>query len=118
MDTKSKRPKERDGILSSLNVAIEAVNLAKEVSSVTPAKAAFGSVSILLTMIKVRFLPYDEISHVHKWSGLGGQRTRIRRARAILCQHLQSPRTGDERKAIGRVQSIRVRRDKSIDDVS
>ena len=37
-----------------LNVAIEAMNLAKEVSSVTPAKAVFGSVSVLLTMIRVR----------------------------------------------------------------
>ena len=34
-------------------MAIEAMNLAKEVSSITPAKAVFGSVSILLTMIRV-----------------------------------------------------------------
>ena len=40
-----------------LNVAIETLNLAKEISSVTPAKAVFGSVSVLLTMIRVRFLP-------------------------------------------------------------
>ena len=57
MAAKSKQPKGRDGTLSSLNVAIEALNLAKEASSVTPAKAVFGSVSILLTMIRVRFLP-------------------------------------------------------------
>jgi len=60
MDTKSQQPKGRDSILSSLNVAIEAVNLAKEISSVTPAKAVFGSVGVLLTMIKVRFLPCGE----------------------------------------------------------
>ena len=46
--------KRRDDVLSTLNVAIEAMNLAKEVSSVTPAKAVFGSVSALLTMIRVR----------------------------------------------------------------
>ena len=37
-----------------LNAAVEVLNLAKEVSSVTPAKAVFGSVSVLLTMIRVR----------------------------------------------------------------
>ena len=56
MAAKSQRPKGRDGIISTLNLTIEAMNLAKEVSSVTPAKAVFGSVSVLLTMIKVRSL--------------------------------------------------------------
>ena len=54
MATKSQRPKGRDAILSSLNMAIDTLNLAKELSSITPAKAVFGSVAILLTMIKVR----------------------------------------------------------------
>jgi hypothetical protein len=54
MDEKSQR--RRDGALSLLNVAIEAMNLAKEVSSATPAKAVFGSVSAILVMIKVRLL--------------------------------------------------------------
>ena len=56
MDIKSQRPKERGSVRFSLNVAIEATNLAKEISSITPAKAVFGSVAILLTMIRVR--PY------------------------------------------------------------
>ena len=51
-----KPQRRRDAALSSLNVAIEAVNLAKEISSITPAKAVFGSISIVLTMIKVGFL--------------------------------------------------------------
>jgi len=55
MAAKSQRPKARDGVLSTLNMAIDALNLAKEVSSITPAKAVFGSVGILLTMIRVRF---------------------------------------------------------------
>ena len=54
MATKPKRPKGQDGNISSLNLAIEAMNLAKEVSSFTPAKAVFGSVGVLLTMIRVR----------------------------------------------------------------
>ena len=54
MAATSRRQKGRDGTLSSLNVAIEAMNLAKEVASITPAKAVFGSVGVLLTMIRVR----------------------------------------------------------------
>jgi len=56
MDPDLRRQKRRDDALSSLNVAIEAMTLAKEVSSITPAKAVFGSVSTLLTMIRVRSL--------------------------------------------------------------
>ena len=55
MATKSKQPNGRNGTLSLLNVAIDGLNLAKEISSATPAKAVFGSVSVLLAMIKVRF---------------------------------------------------------------
>ena len=56
MDANSKREKWQDGILSSLNAAIEVMNLAKEVASITPAKAVFGSVSVLLAMIRVSVL--------------------------------------------------------------
>ena len=59
MDANSKQEKWRDGVLSSLNAAIEAMNLAKELASVTPAKAIFGSVSVLLTMIRVSVLLSD-----------------------------------------------------------
>jgi len=41
--------------MSVLNAAIEALNLAKELSSITPAKAIFGSVSVTLSMIRVSF---------------------------------------------------------------
>ena len=61
MDVDSQRQKRRDDALSLLNVAIETMNLAKEISSITPAKAVFGTVSILLTMIRVRFLPFSII---------------------------------------------------------
>ena len=53
MDAKSKRQKRQENTLSLLNVTIEALNLAKEVSSATPAKAVFGSVSAILSMIRV-----------------------------------------------------------------
>jgi len=56
MDTKSQRPKRPDVTLSSLNVAIDAMNIAKDVVGMTPAKAAFGTVSVILIMIRVGFL--------------------------------------------------------------
>ena len=62
----SQQQKHRDDVLSTLNVAIEAMNLAKEISCVTPAKAVFGSVGVLLTMIRVRFpLFSDDMFQVH-----------------------------------------------------
>jgi hypothetical protein len=59
VSTMNKKPhqlKHQDSTISSLNIAIEFINLAKEASSVTPAKAVFGSVSIILSMIKVSVL--------------------------------------------------------------
>jgi len=65
MDEKSPRPKPRENVLSLLTLTIEAINLAKEASSATPAKAIFGSVSALLTMIRVRSLFYDDEPQVY-----------------------------------------------------
>ena len=49
-----------------MNIAIDGLNLAKEISGITPAKAVFGSVAILLTMIKVSFLLIcDEMLRTH-----------------------------------------------------
>ena len=55
MAANSQRPKGRGRLLSTFNVTIEALNLAKEISNITTAKAVFGSVSALLTIIKVSF---------------------------------------------------------------
>jgi len=65
MTTESQQPKNREGALSALNVAIDIVNLAKEVSDVTPAKAAFGTVGILLTMIRVCLLLRWDVPSSH-----------------------------------------------------
>jgi len=46
MDTKSQRPKDRED-------AIEAMNLAKGLSTITPVKVVFGSVSVTLTTLRV-----------------------------------------------------------------
>ena len=53
METEPQRPKEKEGVVSMLNGFIEAFNLAKEISSNTPAKAVFGSVNVLLVMIRM-----------------------------------------------------------------
>ena len=51
------QPKGRESDISALNAVIEALNLAKEVSSIVPAEAVFASVSVILAMIRVSFLP-------------------------------------------------------------
>ena len=61
MDTKSsKQQKRQENALSLLDVAIGVLNLAKDVCGIPPAQAVFGSVSILLTMIRVRFPPLSD----------------------------------------------------------
>ena len=56
MEAESQRPKEQEGSVTALNAAIEAMNLAEELPSITPAKAVFGSVSVVPTMIRVSFV--------------------------------------------------------------
>jgi len=61
-----RRPQRRDGILSALNLSIEAMNLAESVSAIAPAKAVFGSAGVLLTMIRVRLYFFcDDLPRVH-----------------------------------------------------
>ena len=56
MTDKSKQPMKCDGAILSLDVAIGLVNIGKEASSMTPALAVFGVVTILLTTIRVGFI--------------------------------------------------------------
>jgi hypothetical protein len=71
MEAQSQRPKDREGAISALNATIEAVNLAKEISSITPAKAAFGTVGVLLTMLRVcSLLFHHEMFQIHAYPGL------------------------------------------------
>jgi len=55
MDIEAQQRKRRDNIISSLNLAIDASNLAGGIVDIVPAKAVFGPVSVLLTMIRVSF---------------------------------------------------------------
>jgi len=73
MDAKHQRPKERKDAVSSLNAAIEILDLAERTSNITPAKAVLGSVGALLVLIRVCFLlSCNDLPQVHTWSGLGG----------------------------------------------
>ena len=56
MKAKPQQPKGREDVISVLNTTIEALNLADKISSITPAKTVFVTVSSLLTMIRVHFL--------------------------------------------------------------
>ena len=57
MATRSQRPKGRNDVLSSLDMAIDALNRAKEAAEIVPARAAFTSAGVLLDMIRVGSLP-------------------------------------------------------------
>ena len=60
MTRKTKQPTKHNGAILSLDVAIGLVNIGKEASSMTPAPAVFGVVAILLTTIRVGFIPLRE----------------------------------------------------------
>ena len=70
MTDKSKQPAKRDSVILSLEIAIGSVNIGKEVSSMTPAPAVFGVATILLTTIRVSFLPsMNETFQDQSWPG-------------------------------------------------
>ena len=52
----AKRSKGRDAVLSTLDVVIQGLNLAKDACGIPPAQIALGSASVLLTTIRVRIL--------------------------------------------------------------
>ena len=66
MTDNSQPPKSRGRGIAALNMAIDALNLAKEASSSTPANPVFGPVALLVTMIRVSsFLLSDEMFQAH-----------------------------------------------------
>ena len=85
MDEDSRRQEPQDDALSLLDLAIEAINLAKEISSITPAKAAFGTAGVLLKMIKVCSPPFSNVLlPAHTQPGLDDKQSRLCRARSSL----------------------------------
>ena len=85
MKPEPQRPDGREGIISTLDAAIVAVNLAEKNSNIPSAKAVFRSVSALLETNRVcLLLSCNDRSQVHTCLGLDGRRTRLRRARVAL----------------------------------
>ena len=76
----------RDGVLSALDVLIQALSLAKDSCGIPPAQIALGSAAVLLTMIRVRFLRILEDGHLirtyprTRWPTIGITSTSGKRA--------------------------------------
>ena len=82
----SRQPKGRDSVLTTLDVVIQALNIARDACGVPPAQVALGSASVLLTMIRVHFPPlYEGRSLNYLYSGYDVQQSGLRRAWAGLC---------------------------------
>jgi hypothetical protein len=65
----------RDGVLSTLDVFIQALNFAKDSCGIPPAQIAFGSASVLLTMIRVcSLLLFSEALLIRAYLGHDVQR--------------------------------------------
>lgn len=74
MVTRSPKPLGRDRALSTLNGLIIILDVARDSCGFPPAQAAIASTSILIAMIKVRFLRLrPNASPIHIYSGLHGQ---------------------------------------------
>ena len=75
-----KRSKGRDAVLSTLDVVIQGLNLAKDACGIPPAQIALSSASVLLTTIRVRFPLLCEVEPlIHVYLGHDGQRSGLRR---------------------------------------
>ena len=67
------QPKRQEDAISALNEAIKALN-SVEVSGFPSAKAVFGSVTVLLTLIRVCLpLSYHDLPQVHTKLELGSE---------------------------------------------
>jgi hypothetical protein len=63
----SQQQKERDGVLTALDLLIQTLSIAKDACGIPPAQVALGSANVLLTMIRVRFPQFREdklLAHV------------------------------------------------------
>jgi hypothetical protein len=110
----------RDVVLPTLDVFIQALNIAKDACGIPPAQIALGSASALLTMIRVRvsllLCEYGPRNHVYP--GHHGQLSGLRRPWEELRKCVSSVAPEIDREAIGRTHSGRVRCDWRTDYVS
>ena len=119
MDIEAQQQKRRDNILSSLNATIEALNLVGGLSDIIPAKAVFGTVSVILTMIRVSLpLVYVDRLRTETRPGFDDQPGGLRRTWVGLRRHLYHPRQRVEGEKIGRPQQPCVGGNRAAEDVS
>ena len=75
----SQQPRERDGVFLLLDALIQTLSLAKDTCGIPPAQVALGSAAVLLTMIRVLFLPLCEGGILTRaYLGHDGQRSGLR----------------------------------------
>ena len=85
MASKPQQSKGRDGLLSTLDVLIQALSVAKDAcSAIPPAKIAIASASVLLSMIRVCFsLSHDKVL-THVYPGYRRQQTGLCQSWGVL----------------------------------
>ena len=89
MASDSQRSNGHESTLSRLNLAIDVLSVAKDISTIAPAQAAFGSVCVLLTVLRVlAFLFCGDRLPTYVSLGLYCQRRGLRGARIALRRHL------------------------------
>jgi len=78
MATSSQQQERRNNPLSSLNMTVEFLNLAEEVSDVPPVKTVLGSAGAILVTIRVwSLLVYLGEFQTHTYVGLDDEPSRI-----------------------------------------
>jgi len=103
MGTETQQQERRGNTISSLNAAIEVLNLAGGISDIIPAKVVFGTVSVLLVAIRVCFpLAYDDRLRAETSLGFDDQPGRFRRTWAGMRQRLYRPLRSVEREDVER----------------
>ena len=80
MASTSQQQKGRDRVLPTLDVFVQVLSIAKDTCGIPPAQIAFGSASVLLSMIRARFpLLSNDALLTHVYLGYDGQRSGFRR---------------------------------------
>ena len=80
----SQQPKGRDSLLSTLDVLIQALGIAKDTCGIPPAQIAIGSANVLLTMIRVRPITLSNIPLIYPCIGFYRQQRGLSRPRGVL----------------------------------
>ena len=80
MASTSQQQTGRDRVLPTLDVFIQVLSIAKDTCGIPPAQIAFGSASVLLSMIRARFpLLSNDALLTPVYPGYDGQRSGFRR---------------------------------------